>query len=81
MTDAPAIDLVALFESLTPEDLAEAAARGEAERAEAHRHLVVDGVRFERVVDGCGRCGGTGRLPQHWRIQGGRCFACTVHLG
>lgn len=76
----PAIDLVALLNSITPEELAEASKRCEAERAAAHA-IVVDGVKYTRTGGDCKRCNGTGRLPQHWRIQGGRCFACTVRLG
>lgn len=79
MTAAAAtIDLCELLASITDEDAAAADAAYEAQFAAAHV-IVVDGVRYTHDTT-CKRCGGTGNLPHYWRVQGGRCFDCTVRV-
>ncbi len=63
-----AVDLVAMFESITDEERAEAAAAYEAGRPKP--------APAKGPGRYCGRCDGSGFIPQFAHIDGGRCWEC-----
>lgn len=72
----PAVDLLALLASITPAEHEAAAEAYQAGYDAAHTPRTAGGYRI--VKPDCRRCYGTGALPWYWRIEGGRCFDCTV---
>ncbi len=73
------IDLVALLAEVTsPEYLASPEhAAIEAARAEREAREAKEAAKAQARIDHpCGRCRGTGHLPEFRHVAGGDCFAC-----
>jgi cytochrome c5 len=81
-TDAPAVDLLALYAEVlaetTPEELAAQGAAIEAEWAARDADAAAAAAGYRIIKPVCHRCNGARRIIAYWRIEGGRCFECTA---